>query len=66
MCLRTYTGERIELVGKVIATVVYGKQKVRDMSLLVIKGTGPSLFGRDLLQTFDLKGKEDNLLNVAE
>ena len=46
--LRTYTGEPMPVVGEMEVKVRYGSQ--RDvLSLAVVEGDGPSLFGRDWL-----------------
>ena len=46
--LRTYSGEELELVGEATVKVTYDQQE-EDLSLLVVKGSGPSLLGRDWL-----------------
>eukprot|EP00731_Ephydatia_muelleri_P033143 Em0025g99a len=47
--LRTYTGECINVVGKIRVDVQYGGQYHRSLNLLVVQGRGPSLIGRDWL-----------------
>ena len=47
--LRTYSGERMEVLGLVEVTVTYGEQRVK-LPLYVVRGTGPSLFGRSWLE----------------
>ena len=42
--LRTYAGEEIEVVGKIIITVSY-KNVEKEMPPIIVKGDGPSLFG---------------------
>ena len=44
--LHTYTGERVEVVGHIIVTVHCNNQTA-ELQLLVVKGKGPSLFGRN-------------------
>ena len=51
--LRTYTGETIDVVGAIDVDVKYQSKKVR-LSLLIVKGDGPTLMGRDWLQHFRL------------
>ena len=41
--LRTYTGEQLSV------PVTYQDQHIKDLDLLVVKGDGPSLFGRNWL-----------------
>ena len=47
-CLCTYSGESITVIGQAEVEVCYEEQRVK-ISLLVVKGEGPSLFGRDWL-----------------
>ena len=46
--LRTYTRLTIDVLGSVNVAVTFGTQHA-NLSLLVISGSGPSLFGRDWL-----------------
>ena len=46
--LRTYTGEAIPVVGKLMVKVQYQGQE-EELFLVVIVGDGPSLLGRDWL-----------------
>ena len=46
--LHTYTGEQLHVEGTIVVSVRY-HQQVRQLELLVVKGTGPSLMGRDWL-----------------
>ncbi len=48
MVLQTYTGEKIEVLGKLLVKVNYQKQS-ESLRLVVTEGSGPSLFGRDWL-----------------
>ena len=48
VCLRTYSGESLKVIGQVEVEVCYEQQRVK-LPLLVVKGEGPSLFGRDWL-----------------
>lgn len=51
--LCTYTGEKIEVIGAIDVDVEYKNQKTK-LNLLVVKGSGPSLLGRDWLQYIQL------------
>ena len=55
--LRTYAGEEIEVVGNIIVTVSY-KNVEKEMPPIIVKGDGPSLFGRDWLLHIPLDWKE--------
>ena len=47
--LRTYMGEVLPLVGKVTVFVAY-KSQVVSLPLLIVKGEGAALFGRNWLE----------------
>ena len=49
-CLYTYTRESIEVMGTFTATVQY-EDLTAERQLVVVVGTGPSLMGRDWLQS---------------
>ena len=51
--LHTYTGEQVIVVGTIAVTVSYDTQVV-ELPLLVVKGEGPSLFGRNWLSMIKL------------
>ena len=51
--LHTYTGEQVVVVGSVTVTVCYNMQ-VLELPLLIVKGEGPSLFGRNWLSQIKL------------
>ena len=53
MMLKTYTAEQIEVVGEFDANVIYENQR-QILPLLVIKGAGPSLIGRNWLGSLRL------------
>ena len=59
--LRTYSGEQLHVCGCMEVEVVYGHQ-LFTLPLLVIKGNGPSLFGRDWLSQIRLNWREINML----
>ena len=51
--LKTYTAEQIEVVGEMEVSVVYEKQSY-TLPLLVVKGGGPNLCGRNWLSQIKL------------
>ena len=51
--LHTYTGEQVVVVGSITVTVCYNAQVV-ELPLLIVKGEGPSLFGRNWLSKIKL------------
>lgn len=55
--LRTYTGERVKVKGRLEVDISYQSQQANG-TLLVIEGDGPSLLGRDWLQLFRLNWSE--------
>ncbi|XP_063049093.1 uncharacterized protein K02A2.6-like [Engraulis encrasicolus] len=57
LTLKSYTGEKIKVVGVADVEVIYGQQ-VKTLPLVVVKGTGPSLLGRAWLETLKLKWDE--------
>ncbi len=59
--LRTYTGESIPISGAVNVNIAYGNQTA-EAHLLVVKGTGPSLLGRDWLSKIKLNWGEIRLI----
>ena len=52
--LTTYTGEAMEVLGEFPVTVKYGKQTPQGLRLVVIRGDGPSLLGRNWLEKIRL------------
>ena len=52
--LRTYTGEAIQVAGEIKVDVQYGQQTLEQLSLVVVKGGGPLLFGRNWLEHIQL------------
>ena len=55
--LCTYTGEIISALGEVVVNMHYNNQQ-HEIRLVVVKGEGPCLLGRDWLQTFQVDWKE--------
>lgn len=51
--LKTYTGEPLAIVGMATVNVQYKNQR-NKVKLCIVKGNGPSLFGRDWLTKFRL------------
>ena len=58
----TYTGEELQLVGEAVVWVQYQNQQ-EDLNLVIVKGDGPSLLGRDWLQKIRLDWAEVHSLN---
>ena len=55
--LKTYTGEALSIKGQVMVNVKHGDQEV-TLPLLVVDGSGPSLFGRNWLHKIRLNWGE--------
>ena len=55
--LKTYTGEAIQVVGELLVNVQYGQQEGKQLPLIVVKGDGPPLLGRNWLQHVRLDWK---------
>ena len=51
--LHTYTGEQVVVIGSITVTICYDTQVV-ELPLLIVKGEGPSLFGRNWLSKIKL------------
>ena len=56
MVLKTYTGERMDLVGEAEVEVRYHEQR-RQRPLVIAAGSGPALLGRDWLRQIQLDWK---------
>ena len=63
--LRTYSGEQLSGCGCMNVEVVYGHQQI-TLPLLVIKGNGPSLLGRDWLSQLMLNWREICTVNTVQ
>ena len=61
--LRTYSGETLKVLGKVDVTVSYEQQQAR-LPLVVVSGTGPSLFGRNWLAEIRLNWESINRVHI--
>ena len=61
--LRTYSGKQLEVLGSLRVNVKYQTQ-VLDCEVLVVKGAGPSLLGRDCLRKFEIDWKK-SAVNIA-
>ena len=57
MVLRTYTDERMTVLGQFPVQVTYGQQR-KQLCLIVVSGDGPSLLGRDCLRHIRLDWKK--------
>lgn len=55
--LRSYTGEEIPVKGTITVSVQHGEQR-QELPLLVVRGGGPSLLGRDWLDKLPLDWRE--------
>ncbi|PIK43447.1 hypothetical protein BSL78_19692 [Apostichopus japonicus] len=62
--LRTYTGAKVEILGETEVTVEYQRQKCK-LRLIVIRGEGASLLGRDWLQKIRLDWNSFYVNNVT-
>ena len=64
MLLKTYTGEPLKLQGEAQVTVCYKDQKV-ELPLIVVKGSGPLLLGRNWLQKIILDWREIKYVSTS-
>lgn len=55
--LRTYTGQEIPVKGELHVMVEHGSER-KELVLIVTRGQGPSLLGRNWLETLKLNWKE--------
>ena len=62
--LRTYTGELVDICGKINVNVSYGDSS-KYLPLLIVAGTGPNLFGRDWLEHIKLNWHEVKWLSKS-
>ena len=51
--MKTYTGEALEIIGQALVEVTYQDQTTK-LSLQILKGNGPNLFGRNWLKNIKL------------
>ena len=67
MILTTYTGEQMAMVGEISVTV-RNEQHNHCLTLYVIKGSGPSLLGRDWLYQLRLNFQSlyENTVNYSQ
>ena len=56
--LRTYTGEAMDILGEVWVQVQFKQQGPKELNLVVVKGMGPCLFGRNWLHHIHLDWKK--------
>eukprot|EP00731_Ephydatia_muelleri_P017266 Em0010g364a len=61
--LRTYTGEVLSVKGQVMVNVTYQDQA--QLRLLVVRGNGPSLLGRDWLSALNINLQELSVLHTG-
>ena len=63
--IQTYTGEELDICGKIQVQLVHNGQQA-SVTLLVVKGDGPSLIGRDWLSKLRLDWSKIHHLRAAE
>ena len=51
--MKTYTGEALEIIGQALVEVIY-QDETTKLSLQILKGNGPNLFGRNWLKNIKL------------
>ena len=56
--LKSYSGQKIEVVGQCKMPVKYGTAEQKFLPLIVVKGNGPSLLGRNWLEELQLNWTE--------
>ena len=61
--LHTYSGEKLPVIGQISVVVKYLEQKCL-LTLLVVRGEGPSLLGRDWLQVLNITLDKLNVLRI--
>ena len=64
MRLCTYSGEPIEVLGSLTVAVKYQTQESEE-PLLVVKGTGPTLLGRNWMERIRLDWQQINLVQLG-
>ena len=52
LTLKTYTGEPMDILGETVVQVCYQEQKPQELTLVVVRGDGPTLLGRNWLKHF--------------
>ena len=65
MLLKTYTGEPLKLQGEAEEVTVCYKGKTVKLPLVVVKGDGPSLLGRNWLMKINLDWHEIKYVSTA-
>ena len=63
--LKTYSGERLKVVGEIEVNVEYENQSAK-LILTVVAGDGPSLLGRNWLQLIRLNWREIKVVNTPK
>ena len=63
--LKTYSGERLKVVGEIAVNVEYENQSAK-LILTVVAGDGPSLLGRNWLQLIRLNWREIKVVNTPK
>ena len=65
LILTTYTGEQLEVKGKILVEVKYGRQ-VQQLLLYVVKRNGPSLTGRKWLHHIKLNWQSLKMVSLPD
>ena len=63
--LKTYTGERVQVIGEATVEMCYNQQK-ESLPLIVVAGGGPALLGRNWLRRIRLDWKTIGSLRVTQ
>ena len=63
--LKTYTGERLSVVGESVVRVHHNGQS-KELVLTIVAGQGPTLLGRDWLKQLQLDWKEIHAISKHE
>ena len=63
--LKTYTGERVQVIGEATVEVCYNQQK-ESLPLIVVAGGGPALLGRNWLRCIYLDWKTIGSLRATQ
>lgn len=65
MTLKTYTGERVAILGATDITVTY-KDQVKQLPVVVRAGTGPNLLGRAWLKELEINCIQINKMKLPK
>ena len=62
---RTYTGEKVPLLGTVNTTIKY-RDQTTTLPVLIVKGQGPNILGRDSITALKLKWRSVHQLKSLD